>query len=130
MRRLLILLTAVGFVALSVGPVAAAPGTSSGTEVMIAVPYPLAVDGELDLVVFTGAPASTIDVPFLCFLEPGTFEVRPLAIQDQSGGQHGLARGIITNLPVTPGTRLSGMGFLRECEVGGVTYRVYVGVTE
>ena len=133
MRRLpALLLLTLALALLAVNPVSAAPAPE-GTEVMIAVPGYLSVDGELDLVVFTNQASYTrTDIPFLCFLrQPGeVFEVRPMMMRDISAGQAGVVRNIITNEPFEAGTRLRGMTFLRECEVDGQVYRIYVGVTE
>jgi hypothetical protein len=85
MRRLptFVILVLV-FALLALTPVAAAPA-EQGTEVMIAVPEYIPVNGELDLVVFSGQVASMMEVLVFRFRGDKVSEA-----QGYTGDQHAI----------------------------------------
>lgn len=143
MRRLFVVLVLFALVAMAVPAAAAAP-PSGRIVVVVAVPDALGTDGELDQVVVTGAPVvGNVDVPLLCFLQPGDYAIQQMVIRDKSAGVHGIVAAIGTawvpdegpggewqpaDGPLPAGTRFP-MLHIRDCEIGGVVYRVYQGGT-
>jgi hypothetical protein len=109
--------------------VSAAPA-EGGTPVKVAVADYIPVNGEFDLVVFTGQPDGSVEVPFSCFFGHGPYEARRLVIVDKTSGQAGAVAGVITSLPLKAGTRLTSMIHIRDCIINGASYRVYEGLTE
>jgi hypothetical protein len=130
MRRIPILLVLLLVLALlAVVPVSAEPA-GGGTEVVIAVPAYVRVDTEIDLVMFTGRPGTTVDVPFYCFYDAGQYPAGRMVILDKTFGQAGAVTDVISNLEFKAGTRMEGMTFRGYCDINQAPYVVYQGVTQ
>jgi hypothetical protein len=100
-------------------------------EIKIAVPSPVPVDGQLDLVVLTGRPVEFAETDGSCFLgRGGTFPVLNAIIHDKTSGLSGLVTGVIVSEEFRPGTQSLAIDLHGDCYVGSVHYKVYGGLVE